>query len=849
MTDNDDPNGVDEFDFDDLGPTFFPGALKYIPAANRQHARDLPPSEAWRLMRLTAPGGGHNNSLKPVARYALLAHDEDDRSGAVDEVWAFLDELYEEGRPRTDLDHAIKNALADIQSGVTHKASRTIPVDLKKLQRLGPTTKADIAKKDKATNRGPEDLLPMLFSKGDLICATGDTTKGIPKLFTLEEITERSDLRERYFISPSTYRTKEGVKIDGNDYHSTRCDANAKGCRWMILECDLPEELQRDQFNTFAFQMAKFAPLVMAVDSGGKSVHYWFKLPVKKRSAVKQFWDIAQRYGADRRLNKFGDTTPSVWVRMPNAKAQPVSEGKEPRRSQTVLYFDPDAGGISEWDLEGFRESLGIANPGPDDLGRPYYYCSADSKSYVGLDNLGRWESYNRQSLISHLAEVGIYNTKADGDLQSEAEKFINKIELNHGVDEVLPRAAGWGDGLHTEGGLRFMVKRGPRFIEPVAGEWPTLKSYIERLFGADPVQVPIFMGWLARAARLLRTNAAEEGQPFRSAFGQSQMLTIAGPPGIGKTFLLNHVLEPCFAQVSIDAGPLFNTKATDFNADMFGAELLCLDDCPHLSAAKQYRRFMGDRIRQIVAGRGMAYHAKQKTRVNIAPNWRLVRLMNDEPTDLETLPLLDEGIEDKLIILRAQDIGESNPWFEAAQNVFSKEMPAFLHFLLHEFELPKEAADPEHNRFGVRSYINPSVKAVMEECSSEAATLAMIDGPCWDAIFNAGDNADRLLGVADEFNDETGETNKPKVAKLTVAQLRNILVNTGRSGKEFKERHCQSDAQLRTVLEHLKKTHPHRVKKSTNENELAAKYKGVFYWGIYPEPKAEFDDEALGML
>ena len=70
-----------------------------------------------------------------------------------------------------------------------------------------------------------------------------------------------------------------------------------------------------------------------------------------------------------------------------------------------------------------------------------------------------------------------------------------------------------------------------------------------------------------------------------------------------------------------------------------------------------------------------------------LTPFWRLTMSMNEEPEDLMVLPPFDEGIADKIILVKGYDnelvrgmvTGQNQ---KAVWDAFKAEFPAFLHFL-----------------------------------------------------------------------------------------------------------------------------------------------------------------------
>jgi hypothetical protein len=85
-----------------------------------------------------------------------------------------------------------------------------------------------------------------------------------------------------------------------------------------------------DEHAALLCEMAQDAPLVLAVLSGGKSLHGWFYIPKDEEARRRIFMNCAVRLGADR-----ATWTASQFVRMPDGTR---NNGKQ----QSVIYFNPD---------------------------------------------------------------------------------------------------------------------------------------------------------------------------------------------------------------------------------------------------------------------------------------------------------------------------------------------------------------------------------------------------------------------------------------------------------------------------------------------------------------------------
>ena len=147
-------------------------------------------------------------------------------------------------------------------------------------------------------------------------------------------------LERARFIVPNPMTGPKGKTQDGRD--SVRCLANTGPRRFIVVECDFSEAgdgplfaYLRETGGTVAdlcaaviCHLAEFAPLVMVVSSGGKSLHGWFSVLNQPETDLRRFMRWACLFGADK----------ATWsrcqlVRMPCGT-------RDNGRPQSVHFFD-----------------------------------------------------------------------------------------------------------------------------------------------------------------------------------------------------------------------------------------------------------------------------------------------------------------------------------------------------------------------------------------------------------------------------------------------------------------------------------------------------------------------------
>ena len=367
----------------------------------------------------------------------------------------------------------------------------------------------------------------------------------------------------------------------------------------------------------------------------------------------------------------------------------------------------PPADTVSGFDPAAVAETHGIG-----------WLGDKDKFSYL---NAGEFVEVTERRLMK-LLRGKVRAKPQEGEMESEADQLANHCVLQRQVDYVLGFLAGYRAGFHDFQGTRLLVRRSPRFIEPVKGECPFLLRYLQTQLPPDEAGVPqwfIFLAWLKRCVEDVRA-----GQPR-----QKQILILAGAKDSGKGRTQEQIITDCLCGRMAD--PIeYLTGETGFNADMFGASHLMSGD-PAVSVKKDERQRFKQKLKQLAVSQWHRYHPKGKDAVLLAPVWATSISINLSPDDLALLPAPTADFADKVIMLKtATAEGLPGP-DEAEQEKFRatirREIPALLFFLLNEFDplLPHDLRD---RRYGVRSYENPAIRAAMQEERSEVQLLAMLD-------------------------------------------------------------------------------------------------------------------------
>lgn len=359
-------------------------------------------------------------------------------------------------------------------------------------------------------------------------------------------------------------------------------------------------------------------------------------------------------------------------------------------------------------------------------------YYDAARQLYLIRDARNGWVMVNETAIKRHLKQYHRTKPKDDSPL-SELEMRLNEIQTESNVAFAGP-LAGTKPGLIEYDGRLILVTEGPRFLPSVPGSWPTLGAVIENVLRDEVAdQRPYFYSWLKIAREALREGMNRPGQA----------LCMAGPHDCGKS-LLQGLITPLLGGRS--AKPYgWMTGATDFNGDLFGAEHLMIED-EVSTTDNRSRRIFGARLKEVTVNAVQRCHAKNRTAVTLSPFWRLTITVNDEPENLMVLPPIDDSIEDKLILLRANKRPMPMPTTTHEQRAvfmgtLQAELPAFCAYL-DGWEIP---AGLRSERFGIRHYHHPELLRAIDDLAPEIKLLRLIE--------DAGIvDADQWTGSANEL-------------------------------------------------------------------------------------------------
>jgi hypothetical protein len=165
-----------------------------------------------------------------------------------------------------------------------------------------------------------EAIIDRLFPGNPLLCAGRNRYR----FDTKPREDWRGGLAERQLIVPSPMSAIRGITKTGQ--RSKHTLENTGPRRFLVCEFDTGTI---DDHAALLIHLAGYAPLVLAVHSGGKSLHGWFYVHGQPAPKVERFFRYAVSLGADR-----ATWTRSQFVRIPDGV-------RDTGQRQAVYFFNP----------------------------------------------------------------------------------------------------------------------------------------------------------------------------------------------------------------------------------------------------------------------------------------------------------------------------------------------------------------------------------------------------------------------------------------------------------------------------------------------------------------------------
>lgn len=214
---------------------------------------------------------------------------------------------------------------------------------------------------------------------------------------------------------------------------------------------------------------------------------------------------------------------------------------------------------------------------------------------------------------------------------------------------------------------------------------FPIFGAFLRELF-KTPAQLAHFIGFISYFYKACYQKEKSKGQ----------VSFIAGPAGVGKSFLVNAILGRIFDGTT-SAGAYF-INGDMYNANLYESNIWVLDDeigSPNSQGMARYANL----LKQIAANRSFIFRDMYTTGSTIEFYGRMFVTINEDFRSLEVLPDIDVNVKDKVNLYQC---GATKTTPREVLQAFEQEGPFFCRYLL-DYEIP---ASDQNARFGINSYL-----------------------------------------------------------------------------------------------------------------------------------------------
>lgn len=365
------------------------------------------------------------------------------------------------------------------------------------------------------------------------------------------------------------------------------------------------------------------------------------------------------------------------------------------------------------------------------DAGVNAWWVNGGGGTYFVRENEACWLEVPENKLELMLKRRGVSSVAEAGEFLSPMEVAKMAVMEKRTLDRAIEALAGYGAGIFEVKGRRILIRTGPKLIEPKQGTWEFIEQFIAGRLMLDGgsvaenrVQFDRFNYWMKRG--VMNYYASPE------VWLNSHILVLAGPAGCGKSRLQHNLITPIFGGRSADPS-LYVFGDTSFNEGWMGASHLLIED-PKPSTKMLDRLQLAQILKGLAVNEDHSYHAKNRGEFIVDPQFVVSISINDDPDALRILPALTPDFADKVMLLHVQDRDFPMPTGSgeerrAFQDRIAEELPAYVHWLLHECVVPEGL---QCDRFGVRYYHEPELKLSLWEDSPASELLALLDVAKW---------------------------------------------------------------------------------------------------------------------
>ncbi len=331
--------------------------------------------------------------------------------------------------------------------------------------------------------------------------------------------------------------------------------------------------------------------------------------------------------------------------------------------------------------------------------------------------------SLTREDVKMRLRIAGVRGKAYKGKTHSQTDLVLNHIQNQRGV-VFAGEVAGYRVGIHETGSGRIAITNSFRLVKPRRGQWPVLRAFLDTWFEDDgESQLDYFLAWLQTAIAALRA-----GIRTRPGF----LLALVGPSNCGKTFAQMAIIKPLLGGRAADPLPwlLGDEK---FNDDVARAEAQLVSEMRGCKIDNASRADLGEAFKTMLVNPDTRLRGPYSSAIMVETYRRLCISLNDEVDRLKVFPPLAAGFVDKVLMLLCQrptlpSTASLDEW-TALGAAIASELPAFAHYLEHEWKIPPRLIEgKDAGRWGFNCYIHPRLASSLFEQEPESLLLHLLD-------------------------------------------------------------------------------------------------------------------------
>jgi hypothetical protein len=344
-------------------------------------------------------------------------------------------------------------------------------------------------------------------------------------------------------------------------------------------------------------------------------------------------------------------------------------------------------------------------------------------------ENAGQWQSIVREDILLTLRASEISTKIARGQTASDADRVLHHVQTVNRVAGAGP-LVNYPRGLITIDDRRLLntcsiVALPPsEKLDSGPADFPWTWEFIHGLFDHPELgALDHFLAWFQRAYRSFLNHKREMGQA----------VFLCGPKDNGKTLLCYHYLKPMLGNKCANPYAFF-TGATNFNAELFEAYLVAINDeeAPINEAAQN--KFL-NRLKSWVVNPEHAFQKKFHDVLNMPHTGRMFSTLNDDPKSIGLLCEVNENTADKMCFFgsRPRPADKPFPGRDALEALIAAELPFFARWLLN-WTPPSEVLSQD--RMGVKSFFDPHVLELSIQQSPANGFAELVELWCQDGAY-----------------------------------------------------------------------------------------------------------------